>query len=124
MVITNPSEDVTKFIFNKSQFSSVNSRVKYSAFMPPVNKRLSVFLISSLSERELWEIGHRVEIQRNLPLLARADIKVLFVSEAGLVVDEDDNPLRHANIVGWPEDASEIKLKALELADKAELCLK
>jgi hypothetical protein len=48
----------------------------------------------------------------------------LAVAEVGLKIDADDIPPHHANIVGWPNDASEVKLKALMLADKALLRLK
>jgi hypothetical protein len=118
------SEDLTKFIFNKSQFSPLNNRVKYSAFMPPQNRRLSVFRVSGISQPEVWEIGGFIGEKRSLPLLARADIMASAVIETGLEVYADDDPPRHANIVGWPQDASDIKLKALELAEKADLRLR
>lgn len=124
MISISFSEDLSKFIFNNSQFSSQNKRVKYSVFIPPRNKRLSVFRIAELSENEVWEIGNAVGIERNLKLLARADIKVSSVTKIGLGIDADDIPPRHANIVGWPDEDSEIKLKALELAEKAQLHLK
>lgn len=126
MVQADPSEDLTKFIFNRSQFSPSNSRVKYSVFMPPSNRRLSVFRILGLSPNEMWAIGETVGSQRALPLspLARADIKASSVTDAGLEINADDIPPRHANIVGWPEDDSAIKLKAIELAEKAQLHLR
>lgn len=119
-----PSEDLAKFIFNKSQFSALNNRVKYSVYIPPPNKRLSVFRISGIPETEVWKIGKDVGDERKLPLLARADIKVSVVTEADLKIETDDIPRRHANIIGWPEDASKVKLKAMMLADKAHLHLK
>lgn len=125
MIRINTSEDLARFIFSRSQFSPSNKRVKYSAFMPsPLNKGLSVFCISGLSEHQVWKIGETVGTQRNLPLLARADIKALSVTATGLEIDADDNPPRHANIVGWPEEHSAVILKAKELAEKAELHLK
>lgn len=124
MGLINPSNDLTKYIFNKSQFSSLNKRVKYSVFIPPANRRLSVFRIVNLSENEVWEIGNDVGTERELTLLARADIKVSSVTETGLKIDADDRPPRHANIVGWPDEDSAIKLKAMELAEKAQLHLK
>ena len=75
MVQVDPSEDLTKFIFNRSQFSPSNDRVKYSAFMPPPNRRLSVFRIAGLAENDVWEIGETIGERRTLPLLARADIQ-------------------------------------------------
>ncbi|MDO9289223.1 MAG: hypothetical protein Q7T83_10570 [Thermodesulfovibrionales bacterium] len=119
-----PSEDLAKFIFNRSQFSALNERVKYSVYIPPPNKRLSVFRIAGVPETEVWQIGKDVGNERSLPLLARADIKVSVVTETGLRIELDDIPPRHANIIGWPEDASKVKLKAMMLADKAQLHLK
>jgi hypothetical protein len=124
MVQVDPSEDLTKFIFNRSQFSTSNDRVKYSAFMPPPNKRLSVFRIAGLAENDVWEIGETIGERRTLPLLARADIKVSFVATTGLKIDADDIPPRHANIIDWPEDHSAVILKAKELARKAQLHLR
>ncbi len=124
MDLINPLEDLTKFIFNKSQFSSSNKRVKYSVFIPPSNRRLSVFRVVGLSETAVWEIGNDVGTERELTLLARADIKVSSVTKIGLEIDADDIPPRHANIVGWPAEDSEIKLRAMELAEKAKLYLK
>ncbi len=123
MVRINTSEDLARFIFSRSQFSPSNKRVKYSAFMP-LNKCLSVFRISGLSEHQVWEIGETVETQRELQLLARADINASSVNGTGLEIDADDNPPLHANIVGWPEEHSAVILKAKELAEKAELRLK
>lgn len=124
MVQVDPSEDLTKFIFNRSQFSPSNNRVKYSAFMPPPNRRLSVFRIAGFAENDVWEIGETIGERRTLPLSARADIKVLFVAETGLKIDADDIPPRHVNIIDWPEDHSAVILKAKELARKAQLHLR
>ena len=124
MVQVDPAEDLTKFIFNRSQFSPSNDRVKYSAFMPPPNRRLSVFRIDGLAENDVWEIGERIGGKRTLPLLARADIKVSFVAETGLKMDADEIPPRHANIIDWPDDHSAVILKAKELARKSQLHLK
>lgn len=89
--------------------------------MPPLNKRLSVFRIFDLPENEVWRLG---DVLRTEPPLGRADIKVQAFTETGLTVEADNTPPRHANIVGWPNESSEIKLKALILAEKALLRLK
>ena len=92
--------------------------------MPPPDKRLSVFRTSDISEDEIWNIGDDVGRKRAKELLGRADIGSLSVYEAGLSIDPNDIPLRHANIIGWPDDNSAIKLAAVELAQKAKLILK
>jgi hypothetical protein len=119
----NPNENLARYIFSRNQFSPTKKLVKYTAFMPPANRRLSVFRISGLSENEVWGIGENVGKQRSLPLLAHADIKASSVSDSGLTIDIDDIP-RHANIVGWRGEDSAVRLQALELADKAQLRLK
>ncbi len=48
----------------------------------------------------------------------------MFFYEAGLFIDPDDIPPRHANIIGWPDEDSAIKLAAIELAQKAKLRMK
>jgi hypothetical protein len=89
--------------------------------MPPEDKRLSVFRTSGLREYEIWELGGSLRAKL---CWGRADIAAGDVSETGLAVAADDIPPRHANIVGWPDDNSAIKLKALELSERAHLRLK
>jgi len=120
----NLAENLARYIFQKNHFSSQNNTVKYAAFMPPPSNRLSVFRILGLAENEIWRIGYEVGEKSVRSLLGRADIKALSVIEAELHIDADDIPPRHADIIGWPEEASAIKLKAIELAEKAQLRLK
>lgn len=114
-------EILARYLYSRNHYRSSDNTVKHSAFIPPEDKRLSVFRISGLHENEVWSIGSNLRPQ---PLLGRADIKALFVSETGLLIDVDDIPPRHANIIGWPEESSAIKLIAIELAEKACLQLK
>ncbi|MCG6551798.1 MAG: hypothetical protein L7F77_05680 [Candidatus Magnetominusculus sp. LBB02] len=92
--------------------------------MPPQNRLLSVFRIFDLDNNDIWALGDKVGVLRKLPLLARADIIAVQVNDVGLEIDANDDPPRHANIVGWPKEKSEIKLKAIELAERAQLYLK
>lgn len=112
---------MARYIFSKNQIKISDHTVKYSAFIPPRDGLLSVFRISGLQENQIWEVGCGLRL---LPLLGRADIKASAVTKTGLSIDADDIPPRHANIFGWPAESSAIKLKAIELAEKAELYLK
>jgi hypothetical protein len=112
---------LSRFLYHKSHYRSLDQTVKYTAFIPPENKRLSVFRIFSLSENEVWALGDNL---RSVPSLGRADLKIEGIAEAGLTIEADDIPARHANIIGWPAESSAIKLKALLLAEKALLRLK
>jgi hypothetical protein len=113
-------ETLARYIYSRNHYRSSDHTVKHSAFIPPKDKRLSIFRISSLSESEIWSIGGTLRAQS---LLGRADIKALSIWETGLSIDPDDTPPRHANIVGWPNEDSAIMLKAIELAEKAQLHL-
>jgi len=53
-----------------------------------------------------------------------ANIIASAVCEMDLDVDPDNNPPRHADIVGWPQEKSERMLIAQELAAKATLRLR
>jgi len=118
----NATETLARYIYSKNDYKASNHTVKYSAFIPPKEDgRLSVYRILGLGENEIWEIGEHL---RPRALLARADIKATSVSETGLTIDGDDIPFRHAHIVGWPQEDSAKKLKALELAEKARLSVR
>lgn len=120
-----PEENLTRYILQKSHFSILHKKVKYAAFMPLPHGETSVFRISNLSDSEIWKIGDiEVAQKRGGPLLGRADISVFQVLNKNLKVVPDNIPPRHANIIGWPEEKSEQKLIAMELAENAQLHLK
>jgi hypothetical protein len=94
--------------------------VKYPAFLPNKNGETSVFRISGISHKEVWDIGDReVAKIRGKPILGRADISASNVMAKDLKVLPSEPPVRHANITGWPEEKSKQKLIALELAAEA-----
>lgn len=120
-----PEENLTRYILYKKLFSIERRRVKYAVFMPTPNGETSVFRISNLSDNEVWDIGDKeVAQKRGKLVLGRADILAFHFLQKRLRIIPDDNPLRHANIVGWPEEKSEQKLIAMELAENAQLYLK
>ncbi|MDP2168139.1 MAG: hypothetical protein Q8J64_07400 [Thermodesulfovibrionales bacterium] len=117
-----PHETLARYIYSKHHYRSSDHTVKYAAFVPPKdNRRLSIFRISSLPENEIWAIGKNL---RQQSLLGRADIKALDVFQIGLSIDPDNTPPHHANITDWPSEDSAIKLKAIELAEKARFYIK
>ncbi|MEW6416654.1 MAG: hypothetical protein AB1480_00830 [Nitrospirota bacterium] len=120
-----PEETLTRYILHINHFSSLYRRVKYVVFMPAPNGETSVFRISHLSDNEIWGIGDReVAQKRSRPLLGRADIAAFHILSNKLKIAPDNNPPRHANIIGWPREKSEQKLIAMELAENAQLHLK
>lgn len=84
-----------------------------------------MFRISGLAEAEIWTVGEREVAQKSSRTLrARADLSVATVHAKELRAHLDDIPLGHANITGWPEEKSEQKLIAIELAANSYLRLK
>jgi hypothetical protein len=122
----NSQEFLARYITSKSWYSRVKNRVKPRAFMPPIDRKLSVFRTDNLSEPEIWKIGLKNVIEkivRPTNLHGRADIQALSIIESNLQIEPDNTPPRHANIVGWPELKEEQKSIAQELAAKASLKL-
>lgn len=121
----NQEENLTRYILHTNHFSALHRRVKYAVFMPAPNRETSIFRTSNLSDNEIWGIGgSEVAQKRGLPLLGRADISAFHVFDKELKVIPDNKPQRHANIIGWPEEKSEQKLIAMELAENAQLHLR
>jgi len=116
---------LSRYLFSRSHFRSRDKTVKFNAFMPPPDLKLSVFRTSSLSESQIWSIGTGIAHQQKPPrtLYGRADIQVCQVMQCGLKVDPDNNPPRHASIIGWPREKSKQKLIAMKLASLAVLKL-
>ena len=115
------SESLARYLTHQNHYSFLNNSVKPAAFQPPSsNLRLSVFRIGGLILEEVWEIG-RVNL---VNVYGFADIKASAVYEKNLDIDADSNPPRHADITGWPQEKSERKLIAQELAAKSTLRLR
>ena len=115
------SEILARFVFHHSHIRSSDNSVKPAAFLPK-DGMTSVFRISNLADQEVWEIGeHEVVPKRGRPLLGRADLSVFTVINNGLQVRPQEPPLRHANIVGWPDEKSKQMLVAIELAASSQL---
>ncbi len=123
-------EPLGRYLTGRSYFSPNNNAVKPEAFIPPADLKLSVFRIEGLPLEAIWDIGQKEVINAGLQsrtLYGIADIKVLKVQERNLIVDPDNKPIRHANIIGWPE-GPENKARRLSIAQQlaadAKLVLK
>ena len=122
MVPLDLSEILSRFILQTNWFSSLENRVKYAAFMPNRNGETSLFRTSSITNDEIWNIGDReVSIKRGKPILGRADIRTNNVISKDLQVVPKEPPVRHANIIGWPDERSKQRLIAIELAAESLL---
>ena len=119
-----PAEPLCRYLLSKSQFRVQKGEVKGSAFMPPPSLALSVFRTQGLAEPEVWDLGRQyVASPQGRTMHGRADVVAEAVQDAGLRVDADDDPPRHANIVGWPGEKHAQKIVAHALALRAKLSL-
>ena len=116
-------EQVTRYIFSRSHFSSKCGRVKYQAYLPAPNGKSSVYRTSGLSDNEIWDIGQiHVANPTNRNLHAKGECKTKVFRNAGLDIVPDTVPhQRHANIVNWPSDKAKRLELAVEISNEAEL---
>ena len=95
--------------------------VKPKLFEPNRALELSVFRVDDLDRTEIQEIG--IDVVTAIPNAQRlhgwGEISETAVIDAGLRVDYDDDPPRHANVLDWPDEASERKLIQQILASHA-----
>ena len=95
--------------------------VKPKLFEPNRALELSVFRVDGLDRTEIQEIG--IDVVTAIPSAQRlhgwGEISETAVLDAGLRVDYDDDPPRHANVLDWPDEASERKLIQQILASHA-----
>lgn len=117
-----PFDPFARFICSRNHFAPERNIVKPAAFLPSdSNMQLSVFHTKMLSDQEIWELGKRYVALPNRTVHARADFKAESAEKAQLQLTLDNQPPRHANIIGWPPEKSERKLRAMELASMAAL---
>lgn len=116
-ILTN--ELLARYITSSRWFRKQDRTVKQDAFIPPENPlELSVTRHLTLTEDNLWKIGKGIVKDTPRTLHGRADVETKQVLAQKLEVvpqPVSDNP-NHANIVGWPVEKNERKMRALELA--------
>lgn len=120
------SEEITRFIFSRKQYSIENKIVKTTAFYPPPTNdpnNISVFRIKSLSENSIWELGYReVALKRRKDIKVRGDMIVgeLRKEDVNIEPYTKDMHIRHANII-LPSDELRAKTIASKIATLAIL---
>lgn len=116
------SETICRFVCSRSNMSRENRRVKRTEFMPSGNPlAVSVFRITDLDDADVWKIARDSIVGRNVH--GRGDLAASVVFGVGLTFDADDNPPRHANIIGWSGEKPDWMELALRLAEAARLVL-
>src|SRR3972149_9848887 len=117
-------ERMSRFLLQQDEFRG--GVVRHSAFTPPKSRRKSIYWISAISDKEIWNIGDtHVAPARNLPILGRADFNSLVVYQHNLAIDLTGIPHpRHADIIDWDQDRKTARPQAQELADASTLIRK
>lgn len=127
--LTDREDVLARYLFQKGHFRADRDEVRFQAFMPPPDFKLSTFHINRLSESDILQIGRSVlaeTVRQDATLYGHAELRVEFVRAQKLKAIRDDDPQRHTNVVGWPDDPmdkSTVKNIAQELASKAQLRL-
>ena len=121
------SEVLARFLLESSKFSRTANNVKARAFHPPPDRKLAVYRTLGLSNSTIAELGNQeVAELAGKTLYGWGNLicsEVLEIHDGCLSVEPDNVPPKHANIVGWPDEKSEVLLIAQELAQKAMLHL-
>lgn len=110
-------EPIARYLYQTGNFT--RDHVRERAFLPPPDLRLSVFIVDSLRNEEIVEIGNRAS-SRQLKAYAFLRKKTTIETQ-GLTIERDDNPIRHAELCGWPLEKNHQKEVAQALAYAAEL---
>jgi len=119
-------EPLARFLTQSYHYSHEKGVVKPAAFEPPRDLHLSVFRIDGLVITDVWRIGKQQvteKMKSPAKLYGFADIKASTIQDSNLRIESDNDPPRHASVVGWPEEKSKRKLIAIELASRSQLVL-
>ena len=128
-------ERLTNYIFEKRYFSRPEQKVRVQAFRPrkpksgPPEFQLSVYRTEECEEPEIWYLGDTFvrdkREDKKPPIIARGDIKAREAVDQQLrVVSSPQSHFLHADIVNWPETVEARDMIAVELANKAVLCIR
>ena len=123
--LVSPSEPTARFITQKAYYRSGDKTVKHNAYMPNKNGETSIYRTTGITGPEIYEIGQKYVgkiIGRSIK--GHAEILVSEIIKHRLAVKADPSPHpRHANIIDWPDEKTEQRIIAMELADNALLHL-
>jgi hypothetical protein len=114
-------ELLARFVLFSRHVRSSDNTVKPEAFMPHPRVELSLTRHREATDEELWNEGIRVASIRTAALYGRADVsEAAFAAEELKVVAKpiSENP-NHADAIGWPAEKPAQKIKALQIAGKA-----
>lgn len=124
----------TRFIRKRSHITREKPpAAKWQAFQPRLNPlssqpETSVYRTDGLTEEGIWAVGeeHVPRHRPDLPHPARADLSAGDVTAACLVLDPNETPPRHADVIAWPDpnqDKHAMMNRAQILASKSRCVL-
>ena len=118
-----PNELVSRYLTQSGHYAESTDRVKANAFHPARrDHKTSVFRIQALTENQIWKLGDvYVAASSGKKIRARAELSVTQITDIGLRVEPDEPPIRHSNIVGWPNGKDALMSQAQEVAAVAVL---
>jgi hypothetical protein len=120
--VVEDDELLVRFIFDRKHIDKSHSTVKPEAFLPHGSPlATSVFRTAGINDAQIWEIANDIAAKRSRSYKGRADFLAQTLHGTPLKLDADDDPPRHANIVGWPTEKADQLLLALGLASDATL---
>lgn len=96
-------------------------RAKPGIFLPRYTEEsgrleLSTYRIDDLRESNVWGLGtEHIEPKIGRVIPARCDLLAADYIEQGLVLEFDNIPERHVNVVDWPSEREACLAVALEL---------
>ena len=110
-------ENLARFLTQSNHFNAV--MVRPAAFLPnPKNGQTSVFRQGNESHEAVWQVG-KDQVAGGRNIHGVAIFKAKHVREVQLDVVAKEPPPRHANIIGWPNIASDPELEKAKRKDLA-----
>jgi hypothetical protein len=118
-------ESLARYLTHSDHYNLSTNSVKPRAFEPRTKDLcLSVFRVYGLNTEEILQIGQDEVINKSSQLntlYGYADIKAKSFIDLSLNIKPDNDPPRHASVLGWPEEKSKRKSIAQQLAASAKL---
>lgn len=121
-----PSESLARYLTHKNHYNLKDGHVRWQAFDPPPDLRLSVFRIDGFTAQQIWDNGQK-NVAPHIHGMARitaSEVTGINLNSVNLEIEAESPPPRHACIIGWPKEKSERKLFTIELAARAGLILR
>lgn len=117
-------EPLAHVLVSKSEYVSTKGLVKPKTLMPAKDGNRSVFRIGGLRKASVLALAQKeVGDKRGKTVLGWGELLASAITKVGLAINPDDNPPRHANITGWPDEMDERLEKAQDLAHACRLHL-